>query len=178
VKQDNLIAVGKLRKPHGTGGAFAFELTANPLDENLMPTHFFLESTSGEMLPFFLKSHRYTEGRKGILEFEEIDNREKAAQLSGVLLHLREAEAKKFFEEETTDDVAALIGYTVVDAESGDKLGIITNIVGSEMQAVAVVEGNAQELLIPLADDLIADVNRKKKTISMILPEGLKELYS
>ncbi len=74
---------------------------------------------------------------------------------------------------------AELIGYDVVDA-SGTSLGRVKDIVnsgGADLLSVAPGdEGNEDEVLIPMARELIIEVDQEAGRIRVQVPDGLLDL--
>ena len=71
------------------------------------------------------------------------------------------------------------IGYNILDV-SGKKIGEITAIDDSTENILFCIESanSGEEILIPLSDDFIEEINDNNKTITMNLPEGLLDLDS
>ena len=69
-----------------------------------------------------------------------------------------------------------VIGFIIKDKNYGN-VGTITSINDASSQALFEVEGNGKQILIPINDEFIVEVNRKNKTILVETPEGLIDLY-
>ena len=69
-----------------------------------------------------------------------------------------------------------VIGFEVVDVHYG-RVGVITHINDRSSQPIFEIEHEGRQILIPLHDDFLKEVNRKDKTITVATPEGLIELY-
>jgi 16S rRNA processing protein RimM len=69
-----------------------------------------------------------------------------------------------------------VIGFDVLDTKHGN-IGKISAINDSGAQPLFEIDKNGIELLIPLIDDFIIDLDRKNKTITLETPEGLVALY-
>ena len=68
-------------------------------------------------------------------------------------------------------------GFKIVDKKNGD-IGFIKYVNDKSPQHLFVLDHNKKEVLVPINDDLIIDIDRKEKLIRMDLPSGLIELYS
>ena len=164
-------AVGKLQKPHGIHGAFHFVLDFEPLDEEQMPGVWYIGE--GSKVPYFLNEIRFTDGQSGLLRFEDIDNRDAARPLVNSLLYIPAADFGTYFEEPI--DYSLYIGYQIVDTTKG-LLGIVEEILEYPQQILAQISWREHKVLIPLADELIEDIDEEKKMITLRCPEGLLEL--
>jgi 16S rRNA processing protein RimM len=67
-------------------------------------------------------------------------------------------------------------GFKIKDKKVGE-LGFIKYVNDKSPQHLFVVDYNKKEILIPINDDLIENIDRKEKLINMNLPSGLIELY-
>ena len=64
----------------------------------------------------------------------------------------------------------------MIDASYGS-IGHIDDILDLQKQALLKIEYQGKEILIPIADDIIQGINRKKRKIHIKAPEGLIEMY-
>ncbi|MEY4281427.1 MAG: rRNA processing protein RimM [Bacteroidota bacterium] len=80
-------------------------------------------------------------------------------------------------QKEASDSPLAWIGFSIVDTNKGG-IGTIEDVIKMGPQWLAKLTINEQEVLIPLVDDWIKDLNIKNKFIRMALPEGLIEIYT
>ena len=80
--------------------------------------------------------------------------------------HLAEAE-----EHDLT--YAELVGYEVIDNNSGKAIGTIAAVDDTTENILFEMEDG---MLIPAPDDLICDIDSDKHTITMEIPEGLLDL--
>lgn len=167
------IPVGKLGRPHGISGAFRFQFTRTLKSKKKLPMHFLLES-KGRYIPFFVAKYNLTDADGGMLNLEDITTPEAAKQYSGSVLYLTAKEADTYFKEDA-DAMEELIGYTLIDETAGI-VGQITELMDTPAQVLATVKGETKEYTIPLVDDLVVEVNKRKKEIRMDLPEGLLDL--
>jgi 16S rRNA processing protein RimM len=69
-----------------------------------------------------------------------------------------------------------VINYLVIDDKFGE-IGKIKNIKENISQDLFVIDHNKNEVLIPIHDEFIVEVDKKKKQIIVKTPEGLIDLY-
>jgi len=69
-----------------------------------------------------------------------------------------------------------VIGFEVVDASFG-KVGKLTSINDSLDQPRLCIASNESEVILPLYDDLVQEVNRDQKILKVSAPEGLINFY-
>jgi 16S rRNA processing protein RimM len=76
---------------------------------------------------------------------------------------------KKFYYHEIT-------GFTVNDEKFG-MIGKVESVLDLPQQALMQVKHGEKEILVPMVDEVLLKVDRKKKEIHIRAPEGLIELY-
>jgi 16S rRNA processing protein RimM len=132
----------------------------------------FVELSTG-LVPFFIKKCQLHKSELLRIDFEEISNEQEANALINKNLYLPldllpPLEGNKFYYHE-------IIGFTV-NAES-EEIGQITAVLEQGPQALFQVETTDKKIhLIPIHDDFILEVDRKRNLIQVQLPEGLLDL--
>ncbi|MDR1725390.1 MAG: ribosome maturation factor RimM [Bacteroidales bacterium] len=69
-----------------------------------------------------------------------------------------------------------VIGFDVEDTKFGN-VGNITEIIDNSPQALFCINHNGKEVLIPIIDQIIKNVDREQKKILISAPEGLIDIY-
>jgi 16S rRNA processing protein RimM len=132
----------------------------------------FVELSTG-LVPFFIKKCQLHKSELLRIDFEEISNDQEADALIKKNLYLPldllpPLEGNKFYYHE-------IIGFTV--STKAKEIGLITAVLEQGPQALFQVEATDKKIhLIPIHDDFILEVDRKKNLIQVQLPEGLLEL--
>ncbi len=174
---ESFISVGTLGKPHGISGAFRFSLSLELKDADNFPKVLFIDQ-KGSPLPYFVASAVVNaNGEEGIISFEEVTSREAGRSIANCEFLLKEKDLDKYFEEEEEDEWQALIGYTL-KGEDGTVLGEITDVIDNTIQPVAVFTLNGHEIMVPLAEELIVEIDDEKELVIIRVPEGLIEAYT
>lgn len=125
-------------------------------------------------LPFFIVKSLLQKGNQLRVKFEDISTEKDAESIlkRDVYLPLNllpKLTGNKFYYHE-------VIGFTIEDTNFG-KVGTLKGINDSTAQPLFEIKNNDTEILIPMIDDFIKKVDRKKKTIHIEVPEGLIEMY-
>ncbi len=172
---DEYIRVGKTRKTHGIKGGVKLEVEDRFLEDVLKVDVAFLK-IQGKHLPFFIEGFDYT--NKLIIYFEEIETPEAAVPLTSKDFFIR----KKDINEQSTIafqdsnlQYGKLLGFEIYDQSLG-RIGEIEKIMEFPQQEMAQLTYDAREVLIPLNDQLILEIDEKTKKVKMQLPEGLLHL--
>jgi 16S rRNA processing protein RimM len=72
---------------------------------------------------------------------------------------------------------AALVGMTVRREGTSELVGEVTDVVETSGTDVLVVaEPDGHEMLIPMAAEIVVAIRERERTVSVRLPEGLREL--
>lgn len=167
------IAAGRISKIFGLNGELVISLYDAFPYENPKGESVYVE-IDGIWTPFFFASFRRRGQSKAVAVFDDMDTEYRASELVGkeffVFAAPEEAEADG--DELYLEDLA---GYTVV-IRGQEARGEITGFIDSEFNPLFEVDWNGTELLIPAADDFIVEVDEKRRTLLLELPEGLLEL--
>ena len=173
IESSELIEIGQLGKPHGIKGELNAVIDESVDIERLEKVALDID---GIYVPFFFNSIRPKRHDSVIVEIDGIDSEEKAAKLVNKTLYAFIADDVKTEDEDGGLYASDLIGYTIVHAD-GRKVGVITDINDSTENALFIVElPNGKSTYIPIADELIDEINEEEKYIVMTLPEGILDL--
>ncbi|WP_053992782.1 ribosome maturation factor RimM [Mangrovimonas sp. TPBH4] len=126
------------------------------------------------LVPFFIESSQLHKSDLLRIKFEEVDTEQDADSIMKCDLYLPleflpKLEGNKFYFHE-------VIGFTIEDTNFGP-IGTIKAINDSTAQALFEIDRDGIEILIPMNDEFIKEVNRDTKTILVETPEGLIDLY-
>ncbi|MCX6266534.1 MAG: ribosome maturation factor RimM, partial [Bacteroidetes bacterium] len=69
-----------------------------------------------------------------------------------------------------------IVGFQVVDQNHGN-IGRIEDILELPHQSLFQIRYGEKEILIPIVDDIIQKVDRRKKLLMIEAPSGLIEIY-
>ena len=103
-----------------------------------------------------------------IAKLDGVDTVEQAMLLKGKTVQIRRADAKL---PEGTFFLADIIGLDVID-ESGQKLGVLREVLSPSIQQVYVVDGE-REIMIPAVPEFILETNIAGGYIKVRLIEGM-----
>ena len=165
--------LGRLGKPWGHKGELTVHLEGCDLEDLVSEGTLFVD-IEGQKVPFFYTSLR-DQGRAGVLvKFDDFSDPQSAGILVGRDLfappgHLSDGSDESWDPEE-------FIGMLVRDEEHGD-LGEVTAIEGTDRNPVMVIHLGGKEVMVPLNEDMILDLDVEERTLLVSTPPGLKEKY-
>ena len=171
ILQKDIFPVGQINKPHGVSGEMSFSFTSDVFDTEQAP--YMIMEIQGILVPFFIEEYRFRSNETALIKFEGIDSEEKARLFSGLTLYL-----PKQYLEKTEDagiELSYFAGFTLIDKQHGI-IGLISEVDQTTENALFIIPTEDDELLIPVGNDYILEIDHENKQITVDLPEGLLEL--
>jgi 16S rRNA processing protein RimM len=169
---DDYYFLGKIFKPHGYKGKVNMWLDVDDPSEYESLKMVYLDK-NGMLIPYFINTIHIL-NNKAVVDFQDVDNIEKAELLSDSdiylpLSELPELTGNQFYFHE-------VIGFSVVDKNWGN-IGDIRKVFEYPSQAVMQVFFKKKEVLIPINPHVVLELDREKKEIKIDAPDGLIDLY-
>lgn len=126
------------------------------------------------LVPFFIDHLQVRNRNQAIVKFEGIDTEADASRLINLQLFLPldvlpKLKGNKFYYHEIT-------GYNVVDTNHGP-IGYVQEVLDYPNNALIQLNFNGKEILLPIRDEVVLDVDREKRVISVTSPAGLIDIY-
>lgn len=169
---NDLVSVGKITKTHGYQGLFKASLDTS--EEVFSTGESLFIKINEKAVPFFITHLQYTGDESVIIGVAELTVKEETRQYLGHeilapsshLQHLEDALYLKRF-----------IGYTLFDENAAKTLGQIQDVdLDGPQELLVVITENDEEVLVPWEEQLLQKEDEDRKVLSMVLPEGLKDL--
>jgi len=168
IRQEEVYKIGRLGKAHGVKGEVSFQFDDDVFDRT--DADYLILDIDGILVPFFMEEYRFRSDALALVKFCDVDTQERASELTGSNVYFPRALAE---DEEGMPSLASIIGFDLVEAKDGIRVGTIATIDDSTANLLFELEDGR---LIPASDDLITDINIKERTIKMEIPEGLLEI--
>ena len=168
----DLVEIGYTKKPHGLNGELKVNIKDKYLEDFLNSSCVFLD-LNGSIIPHFIQELRNT--KHLLVLFEDVDSIGLAEKITGRKIMLRESDLIP--EEEKVLEVDGLEyafaeGVMVEDVSLGP-LGKVLSIEDFPQQEMAFVAYKGEEVLIPMIEVFLKEINKKEKRILVDLPEGM-----
>jgi len=132
----------------------------------------FLEQKKDELLPYFIENIKKKGSDELYLKLEGIDSREAASGYLRRDLWLKEEEVQIHTNK---SNPIGWVGYNAVD--QGKDLGSILEVIEQPHQVLCRLEIDTKEVLIPINEQTLVKIDHQAKSLLLILPEGLLEVY-
>ena len=165
------ILLGRITKVSGYEGAVSVKLEKIFFENIPVMESVFLE-IEGRLVPFFVSESEYSGADILKLTFEDYGSIDKIGEFTGCRVFLT-SEMPVF---DKTDDIQDLVGYKVSDLDKRF-LGLVKAVIPNSGQwLLSVISEQNREILIPFHDHFILNIDKKKKILTMDIPEGLTEI--
>lgn len=132
----------------------------------------FLQQKKESFIPYFIESTRIKTDDEIYLKLEGINTREQATSLIQQEVWMQEEDFKKY---SAGSSPLNLLGYEIMEGEK--RLGKILEVIEQPHQLLCRIEIDGKEVLIPLHEQTIIKIDKKKSQVIVQLPEGLLEIY-
>jgi len=173
---DQLIQVGYILKPHGVRGVLKF-IANYELEDAFLNTNALFVEQGKEKIPYIIQTIEHIGNNEYLVKFEDVNDKETADKLAKKAVSFTEEQYSEFvIEEESDAGFAYLIGFELLNQDK-QPVGTIHDIMVLPEQELAQIFVNNREVLVPLQDDLILEINQKKQYIQVDIPDGLLDMY-
>ena len=174
IKEEEVYLIGQISKPHGIHGELLMNFTDDSFDQE--DCDLIILRRDGILVPFFYSALRYRSDSSCLITLDGIDTEEKARAIAGSDVYLP-LSYKLLPEDEEDMTYQDFVGFTAEDERAG-MLGEVTFVDESTMNTLMVIERNGRELMVPLHEEFVREIDLDSRTIFLNLPSGLLDLDS
>lgn len=172
IRKEDLIYIGKCLKPHGIKGEISAILDIDNIDK----LSCIVFNVDGIYVPFFIENIRTRNKESILLKIDGVNSEFEVNEFSNQEIY---ALSHEYTIDSIIDDemmyAEDFIGYEVF--ENDKHLGVIVDYDDSTDNSLFILkQDNNEELLVPIVDDFIKDVDIEQKILIMDLPIGLCDL--
>lgn len=132
----------------------------------------FIEESKDKFLPYFITGAKIKNEEEVYISIDGITTKEAAKKITPKKVWLREED---FHKQAGKAAPISLIGYMMID--NNKELGLVLEVIEQPLQILCRLEIDGKEVLIPLHEETIRNINHKKRQVVVELPEGLLEVY-
>lgn len=173
MKLSDYFLIGKIGKPK----SFKGEVFFNMEDEEVFFALGDLEQMNvrigQKMVVYPIEKMSVKSNNKVSLKFKGFDNVDMANMIKNCEVYIE----KEKMPASGDDNVFTheLIGCTVIDQKLGE-VGVIDYIDKSSAQELVYLKQNEEELIFPLIDEFVVEIDLSKKTMTTDLPDGILDI--
>jgi 16S rRNA processing protein RimM len=132
----------------------------------------FIEQQKNSYLPYFVQSSKAKDAEEIYVLIDGIESKESAHRLVQKNVWLLDEDFRKLAGKSAP---IALLGFALIN--EGKNLGPIEEVIEQPHQVLLRITLNGNEALIPLHEETLQQIDRKKKEVHVVLPDGLLEIY-
>jgi 16S rRNA processing protein RimM len=168
----NYFAIGKLVATFGFRGEMIMKQNLGKKTSLKGLESIFLEENKDQFIPYFIQSTKIKNDDEIYITIEGYDTKEKAAKLLQKQVWMSASDFEKFSGKSAP---ISFLGYRVIN--NGKELGEIHEVIEQPHQMLCNINIAGKEVLIPLHEETLRRIDKKKRTIEVELPEGLLEVF-
>ena len=175
ITREDCIKIGEVSKTHNLQGSVIIS-TDSDLLERYADEPVFLQ-LDGAPVPFFIAEDGLTVRNHSsyIVKFDYVDSLSQAERLTGCEVLLERALLKEDEVDELDYDIYELIGFEVADQVSGET-GKVTDVADYAGNVVLTVSILGKEILLPLSENFVFEVDFEHRFLEVMIPQELAEL--
>ena len=164
--------IGKLAASHGLKGDLVLQHNLGKKTSLKGLEAIFLEQGTDNFMPYFITGTSIKNDIEIFIKLEGIDTKESARKLTPKEVWLAEEEFMKFAAKSSP---IALLGFSMIN--DGENLGEILEVIEQPHQILCSILLNGKEALIPVHEDSLEKIDKKKRQVFVKLPDGLLDIY-
>lgn len=169
----NYFSIGKISAVFGLEGELVLKHSLGKKTSLKGVEVLFLEERKDSFIPYFLERAKPKDHEQVYVKLEGVSAPEAARKLLQRGVYLAEADFKQ---QAAAAAPLSLLGFNVQDEHEGE-LGVIEEIIEMPMQVLARITIGGKEALLPINEQTLKKVDKKKQTVHLSLPEGLLDIY-
>jgi 16S rRNA processing protein RimM len=172
MKKDQCQHIGRFIKTHGVNGELLLKSDIE-LPDAFFETELIFINIDDGLVPFFISENGIREKNfeSFIIKLDDIQKESLAHELIGCDVYLSE----RLHNMDDELDYFSFIGFTITDLKYGE-IGIIDEIIEYPGHSLFQVMKDKKEILIPITEDFITNIDVENKRIEIETPEGLFDL--
>ena len=172
VTDKDLILLGRIRKVHGYEGAVILSFE-DRFTEKLPEMEWVFIEIDEKPVPFLISSLTENASGNTVLKFEGYESTEIMTGFIGCRVFIKQENMES---ENELSPYLILEGYKIFGRDK-KLLGMVTKVMSLPMQYMLVLENDEkEEILIPLNEDWVLEINREQESIYMDLPDGIIQI--
>ena len=161
-----MLRIGKVLKSNGTEGGLVMSfLDIIPEDIDLQEPVFI--EFDGLPVPFYFESFTPRGNNRALVQLTGVRNLKDADELAGADVYA------DYFEQDEEEDFT---GWTVRDQDGREVGTVFAHEVIPGNPCLWVKKADGAEVLLPLHEELVLEVDENRQILSLTIPEGILDL--
>ncbi len=172
INLNDCIKLGQLTRPHSYKGQLILKLNQFSFDD-IIEMEWVFVIIDGLPVPFFVEEYSDRSQDTLIIKLEGIHNESQAKYFSNKDVYINKTGICEDLPNQLTSEI--ILGFKVIDRQAGF-IGEIKSIIENPLNPLIQIINKSQEILLPLNEDFILDINNKEKILYVNCPDGLLNL--
>ena len=168
----NYCSIGKFVATFGVGGELILQHHLGKKSSLKGLETIFIEAAKDEMLPYFIQAARIKAEDEIYMKLEDVDTKEAARPFVRKEIWLEESEFQKYAGKSAP---ISLLGFHIID--NGTDIGEILEVIEQPHQVLCRISLDGKDALIPIHEETLQKLDKKKKQIAVELPDGLLDVF-
>lgn len=169
---DQYFKIGKLVASHGLKGHLVLQHSLGKKTSLKGLEMIFIEEGKDNLMPYFISDVKIKNDEEVFVSLEAIETKEHARKLTPKDVWITSDDFNKYASDSSP---IALLGFTLVN--ENEKLGEILEVIEQPHQLLCTILINNKEVLIPIHEESLDKVDKKKREVHVTLPDGLLDIY-
>lgn len=166
-------SIGKIAATHGLSGEVVLlHALGKKTDLKGLQT-IFIEEKKDSFLPYFVEGTSLKNDKEVYIRLEGFTTKESARRLSQKEVWILKADFDKFA---AASSPISLLGFMMIN--EGEEIGEVIEVIEQPMLVLCKIMYKGNEALIPIHQESLEKIDKKKKQVHVNLPEGLLEIYT
>ncbi len=165
-------SIGKIVATHGLTGEVVLQHALGKKTDLKGLQTLFLEEKRDALLPYFVESSLAKNSQEVYIKLEGFSSRENAKRLTQKEVWLAKSDFDKYA---ASSSPISLLGFTMIN--EAEEIGEVFEVVEQPMQVLCKIMYRGYEALIPIHEQSLLKIDKKKKQVFVSLPEGLLEIF-
>ena len=174
MRKEDCFFLGTVVAKYSFKGEVLIKLDTDDPETYLSLKSFLLEDES-RLIPYFTSKVQLHKSQLLRVSLEDVKSEKQADLMIGKSVYLPLDQLPKLADDQFY--FHEIIGFEVIDSLQGP-IGTITGVNDVSSQVLLEVEYNQRQILIPLVEELIQQLDKQQKQLYLTIPEGLLDLES
>lgn len=161
------MVAGTVVKTHGTKGEVKIST-----DIKVKLTEWAFLEIREKPVPFYIQHVNQTQPNEFLVTLQDVSTVEQAQELLSLSVLVPKTKGKR----KASTNEFNLNGFMLIDVNVGE-IGEVVGIEELPQQTMLVAHYKQQQIMIPLVEAFIHDVDEEKEIIYLSLPDGFLEIY-
>jgi 16S rRNA processing protein RimM len=165
-------SIGKIVATHGLTGEVVLEHALGKKTDLKGLETIFIEDRKDSFLPYFVEGAKLKNEAEVYLKLEGFNTKESGKRIMQKEVWLLKIDFDKYAAKSSP---ISLLGYMMVN--EGEEIGEVIEVIEQPMQVLCKIMYHGNEALIPIHEESLDKIDKKKKQVHVTLPEGLLDIY-